>query len=168
VSTLDRRQGRSTERLSRSVGRRTVRESRRPGQRADAELLLHRASMLPDLDRLLLEEALRGGRSPRELAMLHRTTPRRMREHLRRLRAVLAEPGFVFVSEFGDRLPAAVRPVAESHFLGRMTLRQCACRHGLTLHQVRQALAVARSVRLLLEAARHAPATPQPAVAEAE
>lgn len=131
--------------VSIATRRRGERARGRVEKRASTELLLARATLLPEVDRLLLEQATRGMKLA-SLAKLHRVTPYRLERRLRQIRAVLRDPCFLLAGAFATHIPAEMRCVARSYYIARMSLRECAARHRLTIHQVRQALEVARGI----------------------
>jgi len=142
---------------------RVERERRRVVGRGQAEMLLERAAYLPLAERLLVEQSVGQGQTIDELAVLARIPVPRLRRKLGCLRRRLADPCFLLATRYAERLPAAVRPVARSLYVDGLTLRQCARRHHLTLHGVRQALAAARAL-LMLSRTLEPVAAPHPSV----
>lgn len=132
--------------LSRTARRRAQQTANRLQQRLSNEELLERAAYLPLTDRLLVEQVLAHGIPLSSLARVHRSSPSGLRRRFRRLRATLADPCFLLTTHFADRLPEELRPVARSYFVDQLTLRQCAARHHTTLHHIRQAVGLARTL----------------------
>ena len=141
-----------------TTAKRAWRETRRRVGREQADLLLRRAAFLPQLERLLIEQAVGQGVTPKALALLQNVPVWQMRRRLRRLRDLLCDPCFVLATQFLDRLPTALRPLADSYFVKSRTLRQCATEHRLTLHEVRQDLV---RIRILLATAAQAGTLPE-------
>lgn len=131
---------------------RQFRAQTRQDQRARVEQLLARAEYLPELDRVLFEQSVENQMSDERLALLHQVSVHRLRRKLRRIRQTLEDPCFLLAAQWAGRLPAAMRPVARGYFVEGLTLRQCAARHQVSLHAVRQAVTLVRSVCVLTQA----------------
>ena len=86
------------------------------------------------------------------LAVLQQVPPGTVRRKLRRVRRRLADPCFMLATQFGERLPQELRAVARSYFGDGLTLRQCAGRYQMTMHQVRQGLVTVRCILRVLRA----------------
>lgn len=127
------------------------REFRRTYKRVNAQRLLERAEYLPQVERLLIEQTLGQGMTVESLAVLQRVSANSLTQKLRRLRERLADPCFILATQFADRLPEGLRPVARSFYGDALTLQACAVRHELTLHQLRQALYSVRCLLMLLK-----------------
>lgn len=117
------------------------------------EQWLARASDLTDGDRILVEKAIGEGMSSYQLADAFHVSPASVRRRLRRIKRVLNDPYFKLVAHYGECLPMSMRPMARSYFVEGLSLRQCATHHCVTLHQVRQMLALIRSMLIMKNAA---------------
>jgi len=120
----------------------------RTGLRTRLEVLSARADLLAETDCLILRQRL-GGMSLKQLGRLRGVSVWRIRRRLTRLRARLTDPCFLLASRYGATLPERTRAAGQSYFVQGLTLRACAGRHHMTLHEVRQAIAAARQMILL-------------------
>lgn len=133
------------------VRRRTTLAERSERRCAHDELLA-RAQHLSDGDRILAEKSFGEGLNAERLGKAFKVSPSIIRRRLRRIRRTLSDPCFLLVTHFGDCLPAAMRPVAHGYFVDGLSLRQCSTHFNMSLHHVRQTLAVIRSILILKDA----------------
>ena len=131
--------------------RRQARAQTRLPNRERIEQLLARASYLPELDRLLFEQSLQAHMTHQKLAVLHQVSVHALRRKLCRIRQTLQDPCFLVAAQWSQRIPPAMRDLARGHFVEGLTLRQCAARHSQSLHRVRQAVTMVRSVLVLTQ-----------------
>ena len=134
------------------------RRGARQESRVGREKLLHRAVHLPAESRAIVTAFLELEMPVRELAVLHRSSPRQMRRRVDRLRETLSDPCFLLAAQYGGRLPAELRALTRAYWLEGRTLRELARLHRHTLHWIRQQIVLARSLLLIaLSVERAAP-----------
>jgi type II secretory pathway component PulJ len=105
---------------------------------------VHLASLLPQMQRMLMVAYLEKDMTVAALAALHRTTPRMMRRRLEGLRETLTDPFFLVVARSAACLPAELASLARARWLEGRALRELAILRGQTLHCIRQQLDAAR------------------------
>jgi hypothetical protein len=110
---------------------------------------LARARHLENGDRILLEKSIGEGMSAEQLGGAFRVSAAHVRRRLRRIKRLLNDPCFLLVAHYGDCLPVAMRALARRYFVEGLSMRQCASRYQMSLHRVRQQLAIVRSLLIL-------------------
>lgn len=110
---------------------------------------LARAAHLEDGDRILLEKSLGEGMTCDQLADAFRVSAAYVRRRLRRIKCILNDPYFLLVAHYCDCLPVVMRVLARRYFVEGLSMRQCASKCAMSLHQVRQQLAIIRSLLIL-------------------
>ena len=110
-------------------------------RRDAAETIVHRAAVLDEEDRALLEAVYDKGHTVQEVARLRGATEpaavRRLRNRVRRLVTRVSEPRFVFVMTTRQHWSLMRRQVGERCVLRGDSMRQAARTLGLSLHAVR-------------------------------
>lgn len=110
---------------------------------------LARAQHLENGDRILLEKSIGEGMSAEQLAAAFRLSAVHVRRRLRRIKRMLNDPYFLLVAHYGDCLPVGMRNLARRYFVDGLSMRQCTSQFQVSLHNVRQQLAIIRSLLIL-------------------
>ena len=133
-----------------AIKRNRQRTSRFANERASRQLVVTRAANLPAAERALVEAHYDRGVAVRDLALIHKVEPRRLRWRLNALRDAMLDPCFPLAVEFGQRLPRQLQTTAREHFLCGKAIREIAAAHRKTLHQVRKEIDLTRSLLVLM------------------
>lgn len=138
--------------------RQVQRIARIHSERLGRETLLHRSEFLHDTDRALINAHLHLGITVRQLALLHRVSPRQMRRRIERLRESLSDPCFLLAARHAGELPGDLPSLAREYWIDGRTLRELACTRHESLHRIRQQIGTARSCLLFCMSAAQAAA----------
>ena len=107
---------------------------------ASEEGFWERAAMLRAEERVLVELAVRGGRSHRQIAGLLGRTPGSVTRALQRLSRRLSDPLVLALLHPNCLLEPQERQIGVEHFLSGLTAKELAAKHQLPAVQVRRIL----------------------------